>query len=172
MVNHVRTLLLNETQTSLSEAGLPYGSPWFTSPRFSGVKVPPGLSRVYSAVFSGCDGLSERIDRVNVVMTMLAAPDMAPFMGLFDTRSTVEPESSGSIRELFDLSTHSSGGFYDSVMQAARSSAGLFAHVGDSSVDESLDKLAGMARGSFESTMKVASVIVALCVQLDKARTK
>jgi hypothetical protein len=170
MINHIRTLLLNETQASLSEAGLKYGEPWPVSGSFDKVEIPRGVLPLYRAVFYGCDTLEDRIDRVNAVMSILGAVDMGAFMGLLDTRSTVSAPGSFSIRELFDASSHGSHGFYDAVLRAAPSCTGLFSSVGSPVIDEALPKLSGMVRGSFESPIRVAAAILAMCIQLDRAR--
>jgi hypothetical protein len=43
--------------------------------------------------------------------------------------------------------------------------------VGDPDFDFVLDKLFDMSHGSFEAPLKVASIILAYCIQLENART-
>lgn len=171
MINHVRTLLLNETQTSLSEAGYDYGYPWYVSPSFSGVDIPNGLLQLNKALFSGCSSLDDRISRVWSIMSLLESVDMEEFLSVFDNRSTVHDRHSFSIRELFDNSKFSSSGFFNEVLSSLGSAIGLFRHVGNPDFDPVLDKLFDMAHGSFEAPLRVASIILAYCMQLENART-
>lgn len=168
MVNHARTLLLNETQRSLAAAGHPYGYPWFVSPSFGGLDVPTELSGMRDAIFYGAESDEDRFSRVDAVMSLLGAVDMAPFMAPFDRRTTVVGRlESSSIRELFENSRHASHGFEEAVLEAARSARGLFSHIGDPAFDKALDGLSGLARGSFEGELRVAACIAAYCVQLE-----
>jgi hypothetical protein len=169
MVNHVRTLLLNESQYGLLEAGFPYGSPWVVSPRFEPVRVPEGLVPVRNAVFSGTDSWESRINRVEAVMSVLGAVDMSPFMSAFDTRSTVtETGCLRSIRGLFDRIPSASGGFEQAVIDSARGAPGLFALTGVQSLDEVIPALSFLARGSFEWEMRFSAIVLAYCAQLEK----
>ena len=82
MVNHVRTLLLNESQSSLSAMGLDYGRPWYVSPSFSSVEIPKNLERIHKALFIGSFTVEERADRVDAVMSLLHSVDMSGFLSL------------------------------------------------------------------------------------------
>ena len=171
MINHVRTLLLNESQHSLMDAGFPYGVPWVVSPKFEVVDVPKRISGVRDAIFFGTSSWQSRFDRVNAVMSVLGAVDMSPFLGMFDTRSTVpETEGLSSVRGLFDKSRESSSGFEQPVIESVRGAPTLFAATGIRDVDDALPALSGLARGSFEWETRFSSIVLGYCAQLEGVR--
>ena len=172
MINHIRTLLLNETQGSLGRSGLPYGVPWFVSPSFLGVEVPDRLVPFRDALFRGAVGLDGRIDRVNAVMTVLSAPDMSEFVGLFDGRSTVENESARTVSDLYRNMRSASGGFDSAVLGGSWTSCGLYSPTGDAKFDRALPRLMSIGCSPFEFVPSVAAPILAYCIQLEGLRVK
>lgn len=169
MVNHIRTLLLNESQATLSTKGMPYGEPWYVSPKFSGIDIPDRLLPVYRALFLDTDTVDDKAGRIDAVMSLLNAVEMRQFICVFDTRTTVDADrASFSIRELFDKSKWSSSGFEERVVDAAMSTPGLFAFTGNKDTDYVLGKLKGLAYGSFEFELKVAAIVLAYCIQLER----
>ena len=172
MINHIRTLLLNETQTSLSQHGFEYGYPWLVSPKFSGIRIPDNLVPLRNAIFSGADSIDDRIRRVEAIMSLLGAVDMSEFRSLFDGRSTVTgTRQSFSIRELFTNSKYASSGFEKTLLDRARSTKGLYASTGRTDSDPALHELSRLAGDSFEWPLRVAAVVFAYCIQLDKLNT-
>lgn len=173
MVNHVRTLLLNETQASLGAAGYPYGEPWYVSPAFDSVRVPAGLSRFRDAIFFDTQSLDDRIYRVNAVIPFVEAPDLADQYSVLDARSTVPVASASvsSVREIFDGAKLASNGFEGRVILVAKGSPDLFSSVKDGTLDKAVSDLGKMALGSFESSVRVGASILAYCIQLEAVRT-
>ena len=170
MVNHVRTLLLNETQASLRSAGRPYGDPWVVSPSFSAVAVPGRLVPFQDAVFVGASSLQDRISRVDAVMSVISAPDLSEFLGLFDTRSTVSTEPISTVSGLYAALPGSSEGFEDAISRGSWAQCGLYAPIGDRRMDGALARLFSIHSSSFECVPRVAAPILAYCVQLEGAR--
>lgn len=169
MVNHIRTLLLNETQTSLQQAGLAYGDPWLVSPRFSGVEVPHGLLPVHDGIFSGVETLQDRIARVDAVASILAAKDMRRYVDLFDRRVTVPlARCASSVLELYSNRHLVSEGFEAAILDGAKGSTGLYAAVGNYVFDVALRELQHMASESFEQPLRVSAIVLAYCAQLNK----
>lgn len=168
MINHLQTLLLNETQSSLESAGFPYGEPWLVSPRFATVEVPSGLSRLRDAIFDGTESLSDRINRVFSITPYLEAPDLDVARSYFDRRKTFDLESVHDIRSFFNGMKFSSGQFERSVLKAARGTSSLFLDEDDKKTMETLGILSNIARGAFESSLRVGASILAYCVKLDR----
>lgn len=172
MVNHVRTLLLNETQASLRAAGYRYGEPWYVSPSFDSLSVPAGLVPFRTAVFFLTSSLTDRVNRVGAIMPIVKAPDLSGLFSVLDTRETV-PENSGtcvSVREIFDKAKLASNGFEGRILSVAGSSPSLFSRIDDGRLGNAVEDLRKLAMGSFESSVRVGASILAYCMQMEAVR--
>ena len=81
MVNHIRTLLLNE--------GSSVNEPWYIDPTFHPVSLSGGALSVWKLIFPDGMPLEEKVRRIGVVMPFAMSAEMSSYRDMFDSRTTV-----------------------------------------------------------------------------------
>lgn len=173
MVNHIRTLLLNETQASLGSQGFPYGFPWYVSPSFLSIDVPERLKPFERSLFGDSPDVDSRINVISAIMPIVHAPDLKEFYEFFDTRSTVSDDTAviDSVRSFFGRIESSESSVGAEFISSLKSSYGLFSKTGNVDIDKFVDRLKLLFDGAFESSIKIGSAVLAYCFQLEAIRT-
>jgi len=163
MVNHVRTLLLNE---SAAVPGLPE---WVIDGFFISLKLKPYVKRLYDDVFGEGATVDEKVHAVDILMPFVMEPEFSSFISGIDGRMTVDDRPKVSTGSVFSFYKNINPGSSDMVSRVLSStnSTMVFQHVGDADVDSKLDGLYLIRTGSKESSKAFSSCIVALVVLLD-----
>ncbi len=175
MVNHVETLLLNETESGLRLHGMGNGDPWYIDPEFSSaVRVPDGLKPITSSLFDGIDQADRRArsERVLSAVSLCMNGEILPFLNMLDGRRTIVYGKPKSIRGLYSVMGMSDSGFENGVVASYVESSGLFSSVGVPCIDKAVSSLAGIVRSCREQVVRFGAVVVLLAYQLDFARRR
>ena len=171
MINHLRTLLLNRSFVEVSSFYGEDSVPWYIDPHFNKVVVPAVLDPVYSVISKDdLHDIDDSMRRVDVLMVILSLADMSFATSFFDKRETVDTGIVSGVRDLYRKMDKGVQELESGILSAATISTGLFAPSGDKTVDSLLSKLKTLAESSYESVVRVASIVLAYAVQLELIR--
>ena len=163
MVNHVRTLLLNEGSAT---SGAP---DWLVDQGFSKLNLTGALRDVYDIMFEGVSSVDGKVKRVDEIVPFVFAPEMSGFISKLDGRVTVptSPEvSSYTVASFYRTMTGGDFAFVDACLSSFSSHI-LFQHSGDIDVDSMLDELYVIKANSQETAKKFSACAVAVVLLMD-----
>lgn len=163
MVNHVRTLLLNESHLTQGVPG------WCIDARFSKIDLKKSVAEFCSVLFSGLNSVQSRAKRVDCVIPFVYAPEFSSFISGLDPRVTVPtfPDvRTGTVPSFYKAITGDTFAFVDECLSSFSSSM-LFQHTGDVDVDSKLDGLYTIKAESKETSKKFSACMVAVVLLLD-----
>ena len=165
MVNHIRTLLLNE--------GSSVNEPWYIDPSFHPVSLSGGALSVWKIIFPDGMASDRKAKRVGMLMPFVRSAEMSAYRGMFDGRTTVVddggPVGTSTVRRFYDMMSDSSDSFVQDVL-ASPDRQLVFQHVGDANTDSVLDELSNMSRYSFETSKQFSACLYGLLVKAEFAR--
>lgn len=166
MINHIRTLLLNESATStFGVDGI-----WLVDHSFEKLDMSGPALNLHEALFSGASTTEERVKRVDQLMPFVLDPEFSGYFGMFDTRMTVlqdtERVKTGTV---YDFYRTMRVPFSNKVGEIVNNqySALVFQHTKDVSVDSSLDELYKIYAKGFESSKRLSACLYAIILKYD-----
>ena len=168
MVNHVRTLLLNEPAAS-PVAAL---APWPMDSAFPGVGIGTGLSVFRDALFLDADTGERRIRRVEDAYAMTLAPDLRVPMEAFDPRATPLGRPPVSVAS-FAAGLPFSGSGYGAACIDAAIPSGVLYEPSDSPLPSPLKGALSWLRNVFSASshdVRLGACILAYAVRLEALR--
>lgn len=89
MINHVRTLLMNQAGPRVPQAGIPFD---VSIPTYTEVVLPPALERVHRALFGNSPDYAARAYWVHQYMALLHQSDFEAYVYDLDLRVTYNTE--------------------------------------------------------------------------------
>lgn len=168
MVNHARTVLLNEPARVL--AGL---STIYVPQDFKPVEIPDVFAALYGFIFPDTFSLAAKIVRVDQIMQLLSSGELVPFVLSMDSRVTYGSEpaatltaiitgsaSDGSLVAILELVDHAPA--------VASISSALFSLPRQQITMDSLRLLWSPQQ---EGTIRFGALMLALIYQLDALRS-
>ena len=167
MVNHARTVLLNETAKVAATVSAVY-----VPQDFSPVAIPDGLMPLYSLLFPESLALATKVERVDQIMQLLDAGELVPFVLEMDPRVTYGSEPAATLTELITGSA-SDGSLtvilelVDQAPAVASISSALFSLPDQQST---MDALRLLWTPQQEGTVRFGAICLALIYQLDALR--
>ena len=169
MVNHVRTLLLGETSSSVAEAG---AKCWYIDPSFHPAPLPSKDAKYLGMLFDGATGIDGRIDRVNKIMPFVTDPEFDGYLSMFDGRNTVpadfRPVSADTIHSFYGRLSPNGLSFVDTVVSDP-SAPMAFDRCGDVDADSALSSLYERFSHGFETSKRFSCFVYAVVFKLDLA---
>ena len=91
MVDHVRTLLMNEPASIVDGV-----VPWHVDPSFRGVRLTPDLAAVHALLFGDNPDLHRKISVVSDLMPFTASPEFEWASSVFDKRKSIDDRKKAS----------------------------------------------------------------------------
>ena len=172
MVNHIRTLLLNESSFDIAESG---ARCWYVDDSFAPAKLSGGLMRAYSSIFVDAGSIDGKIDRINSVMPFVLDPEFDSYVGAFDRRSTVpsdsRPVGPSSIYDFYGTLSNDTPFYVDSVVSSTDMPS-VFQSTGDTITDRNLSDLYKRYSYGFETTKRFSACVLAIVFRLDLLNKK
>ena len=167
MVNHVRTLLLNENPASLA----PYTTIW-VDPLFVPVVLPSGIRETYNIVIPPSMTIAEKVLLVDAMMVLLHQGELEPYVLGFDCRVTYLDAPSATLADF--LTTQGQASLISQVVQAVDQTA-VIGTYGAQLFDlpkfqTDLTNLRTIWSGNQEGTLRFGSLLLALAYQIDNLR--
>lgn len=154
MVNHVRTLLLNENASSVNDVGGCFP----VDRSFSKLNLVGDLAFLHSQMFLGDTGIEQKIRVVNSVFSFVNRVDLRVFFDMLDTRNTEYTRADVEVpRSVFTTSF------------AFRTA---FKQTGILDLDNAISKLKSIYTGKTDGALGVAAAVVAFVFQLEAVRRK
>jgi hypothetical protein len=167
MVNHIRTLLLNE--------GSSVNEPWYIDPTFHPVSLSGGALSVRKLIFPDSMSFDEKVGRVGAVMPFAMSAEMSSYRDMFDRRTTVPDDEraagASTVRMFYDRMSDASCSFVQDVLSSPDRQL-VFQHVGDANTDSVLDGLSDMSSHSFETSKQFSACLYGLLVKAEFARVR
>lgn len=153
MINHIRTLFLNEDPTDADFVSASLSFPVDMS--FRKMRLGGRLGELYGALMDGADGMDEKIARANLLYSAMSRVDLSGMVPIGDSRVTA-----------FDVPDDG----FDLLQVFERPGVGLvlFAKTGVESFDAALDWLKSCT--SVDGAMAVSAGIAAYVIQLENER--
>lgn len=158
MVNHVRTLLLNEPHDAMDgllETRCPWAFP--VDPSFYVLQLPGKLSEIH-ARFLPQSELTDKVAAVNAAYSYLRRPDIREFLSVFDSRETATVQSKTDV----DLSFFSSSSVFETVL----------APTGVARLDSVITGLRPLRSYKVDGMATVAVGIAAYAIHLEAVRLR
>ena len=170
MLNHARTLLLNESHVAVEAAG-----GFKTDPTYERVLADGGAERVRSVLFDGSKDVVAKLAVVDAVMPFVLDPEFGAVFRLLDTRTTVPADSPvhgvpGSVSG-FHFSMTGSMDVASRVMSSPVP-AGLFTSAGVTYIDGGLSRMGALFHGGFEESKRFTALLYAVILRTEAARLR
>ena len=154
MINHIRTLLLNEVVEESEDQ-----EPRFrVDPAFSPVAVKASLAGIRSAYMAVASDLDGRMKVVDGLYKLVSRPDFTEFTRLFDERRT--PVKDGA--EMPESAKDAFG--------PGSSKKTLYGYTGLDQFDGALERLKAISSSSMDGEMRMAANVMAYVIQIEAAR--
>lgn len=163
MVNHIQTLLLNESASRvISELNLKdYG---YINSKFTSISLPSDIKLVYDSIIPETEP-QLKLNRVKQLLVYTEAPEFSKFLSLFDTRATYKRTTVQNIPEFYN-NIHSSTELDMNSCILAGSTTSIFNASDTSSFNLVLKELYELYLKSPETVKKFSALLFALIVQL------
>lgn len=165
MVNHVQTLLLNESAATV-QSGLDEEEYGYIDHSFAGVVPDRWVSGIYSFLFDGVDGLDARLARARALERFAYSPEMSWLPDGLDPRRTSRPEPPSSVFGFYaGMSSDTDPGLVSAAL--ARPDSHLaFTPTGLGLVDGPLESAKAVFESSKEESRKFAALVCAVVLHL------
>lgn len=168
MINHIRTLLLNESAVlTFNMDGM-----WLIDHSFEKIDMSGPALNLREALFEGTDSLEDRIKRVDQFMPFILDPEFAGYFGMFDGRITVSSDVDrsgvGTVYEFYRTMRTPFSNRIDEIVKSQYAPL-VFQHTGDVSVDKALDELYKLYAKGFESSKRLSACLYAIVLKYDLA---
>lgn len=167
MVDHVRTLILNES--AAKAGGATVG--WSVPSDYKAVALPSDLAAFYSAMFSGTeDNIELKVLRVEELVPFVADPEFEFAMSIFDSRTAVQPRQSPST--VFSFYGTMSGRQMPEVNECIAVANPVFSYPSGlaSSFSTYLDGLKQKFLASKETTKRFSACLLAYLIRVEAMR--
>lgn len=171
MINHVQTLLLNESasvvQATLSETEYGYIDPIFTQ-----VKVDGSIDGIYKELFSGSTVLADKMRLVKLLLPYFHDPEFADTLSAFDQRVATREKVPTSIFDFYTSSRENPGPLSISHLLASANAPAAFLPSGDELLDRLLPRLQNVYSTSKEDVRRFSALLFAIVVHLEASRLR
>lgn len=171
MINHVRTLLLNESAVStLSVEGM-----WLVDHSFEKIAMSGPAFNLHEALFSGTSTIEDRVKRVDQFMPFLLDPEFSGYFRMFDDRITVLADvdrvKPGTVYDFYRTLRTPFSNRIDEIANSQYAPL-VFQHADDVSTDNALDELYKIYAKGFESSKRLSACLYAVVLKYDLAYRK
>jgi len=175
MIDHVKTLLLNESASYLVSA-FPDLVSWPIDQSFTAVKLGPGMESLYNMVFPYTNltprgMVAGKLDAIGRLMPYINAPELATSLSVFDGRvSSDSPHPS----DVFGFHSVMSGSSSCASELALLSNDAMeaFYPTGVGRLDPVLASLKAKFQNSTASSAKIGAAAISMAIQIEALRLR
>ena len=168
MINHIRTLLLNESAVSTFGAN----GMWLVDHSFEKIQMSGPAFNLHDTLFNGTSALEDRIKRVDQFMPFILDPEFSGYFGMFDGRMTVLSDvdrvKTGTVYDFYRTLRTPFSNRIDEIVNS-QYSALVFQHTMDVTTDAALDELYKIYAKGFESSKRLSACLYAIVLKYDLA---
>lgn len=169
MINHIQTLLLNES-ASVIQATLPESTYGYIAPEYQAIALPKNTEPVYALLFSAADNLGAKLHLVQQLLPLFGSPEFSEYASFFDSRVVGKPTPPKSIFDFYST-TDGSVAFPIQVVNS-KDTPLTFTLSGNSLIDEKLASLYRVFGETTETVKKFTALLFAIVFQLEAVRMK
>jgi len=167
MVNHVQTLLLNESASDVQSALSPdeYG---YIDKSFTGVVPDRWVSGVYADMFSGVTDIRAKLLRARYFESFAYSPEFSWLPDGLDPRRTRRPDAPSDVFDFFsdNASAEADGPSLVPSVLSSPSAHLAFTPTGDGLADRPLEAMKEIFESSPEGVRKFAALVCAVVLHL------
>lgn len=168
MINHIRTLLLNES--AVSTFGVP--GMWLVDHSFEKIDMSGPAFNLHESLFGEAATVEDRVKRVDQLMPFVLDPEFDGYFCMFDRRMTVSSDMdrvrTGTVYDFYRTMRTPFSNRVDEIVNS-QYSALSFQHTGDVAVDAALDELYKIYTKGFESSKRLSACVYSIVLKYDLA---
>jgi hypothetical protein len=172
MINHIQTLLLNES-ASVVQTVLPEAEYGYIDPTFTKVTADANIRGVYEELFSGSSSLSDRLHTVKLALPYFRDPEFANIAPAFDQRTVAQEKTPTSVFDFYVSSGYEGPKLLPvSRLLSSTMAPMAFLPSGNELLDTLLPGLQDIYSASREDSRRLSALLFAVVIHLEASRLK